>query len=110
MMWWLTRSLADVPISDAWLGTTERAVLARLQVDKRRSDWRAGRWAAKAAVAAFLEIHPGRVEIVAGPSGAPVARLDGSPATVELSLSHRGGRALAVVAPRGPPVGCDLEL
>lgn len=110
MSWWLTRSLADVPLGDAWLGPAEHAALARLRIDKRRNDWRLGRFAAKAAAAAFLGVDPRRVEIVAAPSGAPVAQLDGARAAVELSLSHRAGRALAVIASPGPPVGCDLEL
>jgi 4'-phosphopantetheinyl transferase len=110
MTWWLTRSLADVPLGDAWLGPAEHAALARLRIDKRRSDWRLGRRAAKAAAAAFLGVEERRVEIVAAPSGAPVAQLDGARAPVELSLSHRAGRALAVIASPGPPVGCDLEL
>ena len=31
-------------------------------------------------------------------------------AELELSISHRAGRALAVIASPGAPVGCDLEL
>jgi 4'-phosphopantetheinyl transferase len=110
MTWWLTRSLADVPPGDGWLGVAERTALSRLRIEKRRSDWRLGRCAAKAATAAFLGVDPGRVEIIAAPSGAPVAQLDGARAEVELSLSHRAGRALAVIAPLGAAVGCDLEL
>ncbi len=110
MTGWLTRSLVEVPAGDAWLGPGERAVLAGLTIEKRRSDWRLGRYTAKAAVGTFLGVDPGRVEIVAAPNGAPVARLDGARAELELSLSHRAGRALAVLAPPGARVGCDLEL
>ncbi len=106
---WLVRSLQDVPTGDAWLGPRERMALARLAIDKRRADWRLGRYAAKAAMAA-LGVDPARVEIVAAPGGAPVARLDGARAGLELSLSHRAGSALAVLASPGAPVGCDLEL
>ena len=41
------------------------------------------------------------VEIVAAADGAPEAWLDGERAPVSLSLSHRAGRALAVVADAG---------
>jgi 4'-phosphopantetheinyl transferase len=107
---WLTCSLAEVPSGEAWLGRSERAALARLRIEKRRADWRLGRHTAKAAVGAFLSVEPGRIEIVPAPGGAPCARLDGVRAEVELSLSHRAGCGLAVVASPGVPVGCDLEL
>ena len=81
-----------------------------LRIEKRRADWRLGRYTAKSAVGALLGVDPGRVEIVAAPGGAPVAYLDGVRADVELSLSHRAGRALAVIASRGAALGCDLEL
>jgi len=107
---WLTRWLADVPPDDGWLGHGERAVLAGLKIDKRRADWRLGRYAAKAAVGQWLRVEPARVEIVAAPDGAPEARIDGRPAPAALSLSHRGGRALAIVGEPGSALGCDLEL
>jgi 4'-phosphopantetheinyl transferase len=107
---WLTRSLADLPRSDDWLGPGERRVLDRLTVDKRRSDWRLGRFCAKAAVADWLGVDASRLEIAAAADGAPEARLDGEPAPVAVTLSHRGGRALAVVADTGVRLGCDLEL
>ena len=110
MSWWLTRSLAEVPAGEAWLGPCERAALARLVIEKRRADWRLGRFAAKAAIGAWLGVEVGRVEVVASPGGAPLARIDGARAEFELSLSHRAGRALAVLAASGRPVGCDIEL
>ena len=107
---WLTRSQADVPAGEAWLGPHERTALAAMRFEKRRDDWRLGRLTAKAAVAARLDVKPGRVEIVAAPGGAPEARVDGVAAPVALSLSHRAGRALAVVGAPGTELGCDLEL
>jgi 4'-phosphopantetheinyl transferase len=107
---WLTRSFADVPADDGWLGSGEAEVLAGLWVEKRRADWRLGRFAAKAAVAVWLGVHPAEVEIQAAPDGAPEAWLEGRPAGVCLSLSHRAGRALAVVGEAGAALGCDLEV
>lgn len=110
MTGWLTRSQPEVHAGDGWLGASERAAVARLTLVKRRSDWRLGRYTAKAAAAAFLAVEDGRIEIIASTAGAPVAVLDGARAQHELSLSHRAGRAVAVVAPPGPAVGCDIEL
>ena len=107
---WHTSSLTDVPAGDAWLSTRERAVLAGLRIAKRRDDWRLGRWTAKRAVAAWLDVPLDRVEILAADDGAPEAWVDGAPAAVSVSLSHRAGHALAVVADAPAVVGCDLEL
>lgn len=107
---WLTRSLAEVPADDAWLTPSERRVLTGLRFARRRADWRLGRWTAKAAVGHWLEMAPERIEILAAEDGAPEAWLDGAHAPVSVSLSHRGGRALAVVAGEGHSTGCDLEL
>jgi 4'-phosphopantetheinyl transferase len=106
---WLTGSLADVPADDGWLGVRERRALETLGVEKRRADWRLGRWTAKAAVGAWLALPASRIEIVAAADGAPEAWLDGERAPVSVSLSHRGGRALAAVTAAPAVIGCDLE-
>lgn len=56
---------------------------------------------------AHLGVSATRVEVRAAADGAPEAVLDGAPAPVFLSLSHRAGRGLAVVGPGA--LGCDLE-
>ena len=107
---WLSRCLADVPPGEGWLGTDERRVLAGLRLERRRSDWRLGRWTAKLAVGAWLCVAPERVEILAARDGAPEAWLRKERAPVSVSLSHRAGRSLVVVADDPTVVGCDLEL
>jgi hypothetical protein len=107
---WLTRWLADVPPDDGWLSPGEREVLAGLRVEKRRSDWRLGRFTAKTAVARWLGVPISHVEIVAAADGAPEARLDGGAAPVSPSLSHHAERALVVVGDAATSLGCDLEL
>ena len=99
---WLTRSLADVPADDAWLGARERRVLAGLRIAKRREDWRLGRWTAKAALGAD-------VEVLAAAEGAPEAWRGDERLAISLSLSHREGLALVVVTDSPAVVGCDLE-
>ena len=96
---WLTRSLADVPVGRRWLSEPRAArSLAGLRTAKRRADWRLGRWAAKAAVAARRGRRAGgRRDRGRGRRRARgVARRRRR--RCSLSLSHRGGRALAVVA------------
>lgn len=100
----------DVPDDDGWLGARERALQDRLAIPRRRSAWRLGRWCGKAAAAAWLEASPDRLEVLPAADGAPEVWLDGRPAPVSLSLSHRAGRALALVGPAATPLGCDIEL
>jgi 4'-phosphopantetheinyl transferase len=107
---WLMQSAAEVPADDAWLAPIERVRLAQLRVAKRRADWRLGRWTAKRAVAAALEVAAQRVAVIASAGGAPLALLDGVPARLAMSLSHAGGLGLCAVAPAGAAVGCDLEV
>jgi 4'-phosphopantetheinyl transferase len=106
---WLTRSFADVPAHDDWLGPRERAVLARLHVAKRRADWRLGRWTAKAALAAWLGADADVFSVLAATDGAPEAWLAGIRLPASISISHRDGLALAAVASAPVVVGCDLE-
>jgi 4'-phosphopantetheinyl transferase len=107
---WLTRERAEVPEHDGWLSEREREVLATLRVEKRRGDWRLGRWAAKSAVASWREVPAEAVEVLAAEDGAPEALIEGGEAGVSLSLSHRAGRALAVVGDAPAALGCDLEV
>lgn len=107
---WLTACAVDVPAGDAWLSAAERHVQSGLQIEKRRADWRLGRWTAKQAVAEIRRADAGRVEVLAAADGAPEAWLDGARLPLSLSLSHRSGRALAVVDDGCAAVGCDLEL
>ncbi len=107
---WLSQRLDEVPGEDGWLGPNERRVLAGLRVERRRSDWRLGRWTAKAALTRRLGISPERIEVLAASDGAPEAWLDGKRLGLSLSISHRGGRAVASLAEPPLIAGCDLEL
>ena len=111
---WFEQSDHDVPVGEEWLSGNERMLLARLSFPKRRGDWRLGRWTAKCAVAAYLDLPPDSqilagVELRPGPSGAPELFLRGRATALALSLSHSAGYALCAIAPAPADVGCDLE-
>ena len=108
-VFWLAQTVADVPAANGWLTMAERERMDRFCVPKRRGDWRLGRWTAKRALAAFLDVTPAGVEIRAAESGAPEAWVDGRPAPVSLSLSHSGPIGFCVVAAPGTDLGCDVE-
>jgi 4'-phosphopantetheinyl transferase len=82
---------------------------------KRRDDWRLGRWTAKLAVAAYLNMPTdlqalAKIEVLPAQSGAPEVFLANRPAEVTISLSHRDSIAICAVADSGLALGCDLEI
>jgi len=113
--YWLEQSDADVPAENHWLSAGEILSLGRMRYPKRRNDWRLGRWTAKRALAACLDLPRdllalANVEIRAAASGAPEVFLFNQTAPVTISLSHRAGIAMCAVAHPGTGIGCDLEV
>lgn len=104
------------PAGDAWLGADERRRLAGMRFDKRRRDFRAGRWVLHRLLARELigadapdETTLARIDVRAGAEGAPEAFVDGRPAACRVSLSHREGGVLAAVSGARDLIGVDLE-
>ena len=113
-VYWLEQKETDVPAENDWLSANEATWLSDMRFAKRRADWRLGRWTAKRALSAYLDVpaHPQvfkRMDIRPSPSGAPEAFFDSQPAAVAISLSHRAGTAVCAVAMSGAEMGCDLE-
>jgi 4'-phosphopantetheinyl transferase len=112
---WLEQSVADVRAEDDWLSAGEAVRLSGMRFPKRRADWKLGRWTAKRALAACLNLAAdhrslARIEIRPAPGGAPEVFLGGEPAPVTISISHRAGWAACAVARQGAALGCDLEV
>jgi 4'-phosphopantetheinyl transferase len=114
-VYWLRRTLEDVPSSNSWLSAAEQQRLDALRIPKRRADWRLGRWTAKQAVCLFLDISSREhgalapLEVRAAPSGAPEVFLRDAPANVTISISHRDGVCICTVGPARVELGCDVE-
>lgn len=112
---WLSQGMTDVPSDDDWLSLRERAWVDRMRFEKRRTEFRLGRWTAKNALALALgrpsppESLPA-VEIDRAPDGAPAPLVEGRPAPVSISMSDRADQAVCVVGPVDLGLGCDLEL
>lgn len=91
----------------------EARVHGSLRIAGRARDWRLGRWVAKGAVRAALELGeepPANIEVLATPGGAPSARiLSGSHEPVVVSLSHSGGVGFAAASSDALRLGCDVE-
>ena len=106
---------SDRPAADRLLTPTERLACAAIPDSRRRSDWRAGRIAAKWAASRLSGTGvPERFELVPVPGRAPLLLVRGDdgvalPASMTVSLAHRDGRAAAVAARPGSRVGVDVE-
>jgi 4'-phosphopantetheinyl transferase len=113
-VYWFSQVAQDVPDGNAWLSVSEALSQRCLRVPKRRADWRLGRWTAKCAVSAYLNLPQHRealtaIEVRPAPSGAPEIYIDNRPAAVTISLSHSAGTGFCAVAEPGTDLGCDLE-
>jgi len=107
--------MTDAPPGDDWLSPREAAWVRRMRFPKRRSEFRLGRWTAKAALALYL--GRGRsapdlraIEIDRAPDGAPAPLVDGLPADAYVTMTDRADQAVCLVGPPGTALGCDLEL
>jgi 4'-phosphopantetheinyl transferase len=113
-IFWLEQREEDVRGENDWFSVGELSVLNRLVFLKRRTEWRLGRWTAKCAFAAFHEMPPSpqilaQIEIRPAPSGAPEVFLCDQPAPVNISISHRSGKAICSIGSGNLKLGCDLE-
>ena len=112
---WHSQGMDEVPPDDGWLSRREAAWVARMRFEKRRSEFRMGRWTAKNAIALFLD-RPRTPEFLRAvlidraPDGAPVPLVDGAPAPASISMTDRADQAVCVVAAPGLALGVDLEL
>jgi 4'-phosphopantetheinyl transferase len=113
-LYWLEQVQADVPLGNDWLSPWETMRLDRFRFPKRLADWRLGRWTAKQALAAALNLgwdDPALATIEIRPmsSGAPEVYVNNEAAPAAISISHREGHAMCAIARRDVRVGCDLE-
>jgi 4'-phosphopantetheinyl transferase len=114
-LYWLEQTEADLPATNDWLSESEAVRLDSLRFEKRRREWRLGRWTAKLAIVTYRSLSGHSqtlrdVEIRPAVSGAPDVFFAGQPAPVTISLSHRDGIAVCSIAPSTVALGCDLEI
>jgi 4'-phosphopantetheinyl transferase len=113
-IFWMEQSERDLPSSNEWLSACELGRLNGFRIEKRRAEWRLGRWTAKLAIIAYLQLPDTAsalrtIEIRPAASGAPESFINGEPAPVSISISHSGGRALCAAGAKRGTFGCDVE-
>jgi 4'-phosphopantetheinyl transferase len=114
-VFWLQQAESGMPAESDWLTPGELIRMEKMRFLKRRRDYRLGRWTAKRSVAAYLgwPMRPdllASIDIKTASTGAPTVELDRTSEPVAISISHRCGAAMCVVAHSTVALGCDLEL
>jgi 4'-phosphopantetheinyl transferase EntD len=110
-----TATATDGPAARLALTRNEALICTRLPSARSQSNFRAGRLAAKRAVADVVGCRSSRrIEVCSRADGSPRPSLldrrgRGRETRIQLSISHRDGRAAAAAAPAGVRVGIDLE-
>lgn len=95
-------------VDPSFLSVVERARLESQSSPRRRSEFLAGRLAARRALGTLLGAEAiASVAIARDDDGAP--RIEGIALEVSLSITHATSRALAVAAPGRAPLGVDLS-
>ncbi len=97
-----------------YLSEEEMAKVDTLRFQKRRDEWTLGRITVKhllhACIPKLATVAYQRLTIANRPSGAPYVMLDGSPMSLQVSISHRQSMAVAAVTTNaGIGLGIDLE-
>ena len=111
---WMCQTSEDLPPHNDWLSASEYQHFSSLRFEKRRADWRLGRWTAKNSVASYLGMVPtaaalAQIQISNTSDGVPQANYSGPWDDCNISISHCHGRALCAVAGNACDIGCDLE-
>jgi 4'-phosphopantetheinyl transferase len=113
-IYWLSQKISNLPENDEWLTTAELDQLSNFKIQKRRTDWKLGRWAAKTAVLEYLKNtshtkHYHEIELRSAADGAPETYIKNRIASFTISLSHSSGIALCAIDTDGLSIGCDIE-
>jgi 4'-phosphopantetheinyl transferase len=112
-VYWFTQNLPDIPEDTNWLSEGELSVLSGLRFEKRRNDWRLGRWTVKQAIRTYLaqpDCTLSSLEIRAASDGAPEVFQNNEALNISISISHAAQRSLCAVGPQNCAIGCDLEV
>ncbi|MFA6583017.1 MAG: 4'-phosphopantetheinyl transferase superfamily protein [Elusimicrobiaceae bacterium] len=102
--------MTQLPPPESILAEGELAVYARFKIEKRKTDWLAGRAAAKLAVQKALDLRfcqPKDISIIPDINGRPHAYIKGVKAAMDISITHSGKTALCAAGAQC--LGIDLE-
>lgn len=98
--------------TDQFLSEAEQRIFDEFRFDLRRSSFLAGRWVAKGLIQKALSLENAftDIAILNESSGKPYAVIDGERLEGELSISHAGKWAAAILSVDGVQAGVDVEV
>ena len=107
-VWYLSLDLANAEIRRLLetLSEDERRRADRMQLQRVRDRFIAGRGILRSCLASYLNLSPARVVFHYGPQGKP--SLQSIPSSIQFNLAHSAGRGVIAVT-RGRPIGVDIE-
>ena len=98
----------DVPNAEEFLTGLEFKQYNHFAVEKRASEWLAGRYAVKKLASEFFNLPLKKMQIKNAKNGAPVLQADGGN-HLTISITHRGDYAAAAISLTGDLIGVDVE-
>jgi len=103
--------ISNIENKTFFLSKAEQSIYDAFHFDLRRNSFLAGRWVAKGMIqnALFREKSLREISILNENSGKPYAVIDGERLDVELSISHAGRWAAALLSVDRLQVGVDIE-
>lgn len=98
----------EVPEAETFLTGMEFSQYKHFAVEKRASEWLAGRYAVKKLASEFFNLPFKKMQVKNTPNGMPVLQADGGN-HLTISISHRGDYAAAAISLTGDLIGVDVE-
>ena len=98
----------DVPNAEEFATTLELKQYKHFAVEKRASEWLAGRYAAKKLATDFFNLPLKKIQVKNDKSGAPILQAQGGN-HLTISITHSGDYAAAAISMTGDLIGVDIE-
>ncbi len=101
--------IKNLPLAQSVLTQREMAAYSAFKVEKRRTEWLAGRYALKSLATDFFTFDMKKMEVKNLPTGKPVLLVPGG-TKLPVSITHSGDYAAAAIGLTGEAIGLDMEI
>lgn len=98
----------EVPNAEEFLTLFEYKQYKHFAVEKRASEWLAGRYAVKKLASEFFNLPFQKMQIKNSKNGEPILQAEGGN-NLTISISHRGEYAAAAISLTSDLIGIDVE-
>ncbi len=98
----------EVPEAETFLTGMEFAQYKHFAVEKRASEWLAGRYAVKKLASEFFNLPFKKMQVKNTQNGMPILQAEGGN-HLTISISHRGDYAAAAISLTSDLIGVDVE-